>query len=275
MTPRISDTARKTVLTQKLNRYIDLNTDFGQSADRAFFVGKERSLLHYVSSVNIPCCVHDSDPAQVLKDIQTAKQNNCAVGAHIAYPDPKNFGYNPMDLTPDELYAWILLQLGAFMALCRAKDIDFEHVRPHGALYSQFISNEEVALTLAQAVRRFDPWMILIVPAGPMAEKVQSEVDLQLAQEVYLGKRIAAEGHLNLDRFSENLHPQGVIEQVKQLVTDSSVTSEDGKVVKINCKTMHLSPKLQGNMMIAERINALLGQPVPLTMATAGSSGWL
>jgi 5-oxoprolinase (ATP-hydrolysing) subunit A len=260
---KISDTVRKVVLSQKLNRYIDLNTDFGQTADRAFFEGKERTLLHYVSSVNIPCCVHDNEPLQALKDIKTAKLNNCAVGAHIAYPDPKHYGYQPMDLDLDELYAWVLLQLGAFAALC-----------PHGALYTEFITNEAVALTVAKAIRKYDPWMIMIVPMGPIAGKIEAELGMQIAEELYLGKRISSEGVLILDRLGDNLNPQGVIEQVKQLVTDSSVTTEDGKVIKVNCKTMHLSPKLQGNMMIAERINAMLGHPVSLSLSAAGSSGW-
>jgi 5-oxoprolinase (ATP-hydrolysing) subunit A len=272
---KISDNMRKVIISHKLTRYIDLNTDFGQSADRAFFEGKERTQLHYVSSVNIPCGVHDGDPAQILKDIGFAKANNCAIGGHIAYPDPKHFGYKAMDISSEELHAWVLMQLGAFSALCRANNIDIEHVRPHGALYSEMIENEEVALTVAKAVKQYDPWLILIMPTGPVAAKVQSQVEIQVAEEVYLGKRFSSEGVLILDRFSENLHPQGVIEQVKQLITDSSVTTEDGKVVKVRCNTMHLSPKLQGNMMIAERVNAMLGQPVPLSLTAAGSSGWL
>ncbi len=272
---RVSDTVRKVFLSQKLNRYIDLNTDYGQTADRPFFMGKERTLLHYVSSVNIPCCVHDGDPAQVLKDIATAKLNNCTVGAHIAYPDPKHYGYQPMDISQEELHAWILLQLGTFYGLCKANQIDFSHVRPHGALYSAFIDNEEVAMTVARAVHTFDPWTILVAPMSSVTHRVQSEIGLQVAEELYLGKRLSPEGGLLLDRFNENLPAQAVIEQVKQLVTDGSVTTEDGKVMKVNCKTMHLSPKLQGNMMIAERINALLGQPVSLALSSAGSSGWL
>ncbi len=271
---KISETVRKVVLSQKLNRYIDLNTDFGQSADRSFFEGKERSLLHYVSSVNIPCCVHDGDPAQVIKDIQMAKLNNCAIGAHIAYPDPKHFGYEPMEISNDELYAWILLQLGAFSSLCKSNKIDFDHVRPHGALYAKFITDENVAYTVAKAIHDFDPWMILIAPVSPITTRVQERLEMQIAEELYLGKKVSSEGVLLLDRFQDNLHPQGVIEQVKQLVSDSSVTTIDGKTIKVNCKTMHLSPKLQGNMMIAERINAMLGQPVSLALSAAGSSGW-
>jgi len=271
---RPQDFPRRQAPPKKANPYLDLNTDYGQTADRSFFEGKERTLLHYVSSVNIPCCVHDGDPAQVLRDIETAKKNNCIVGAHIAYPDPKHDGYEPMDLSDEELSAWIVLQLGAFSALCRANDIDFEHVRPHGALYTQFLQNEAVAITVAKAIKRFDPWMMLIAPFGPVTQKVQETVGIQIAEEVYLGKRVSADGVLLLDRFHENLHPQGVIEQVKQLVMESAMTTEDGKVVKVSCKTMHLSPKLQGNMMIAERISAMLGEVTPLPMLAAGNSGW-
>lgn len=271
---RMSDTVRRAVQAQKPPRQIDLNTDFGQTADRAFFTGKEKSLLHYVSSVNIPCCVHDSDPLQVMNDILEAKRNNCAVGAHIAYPDPKHYGYKAVELSDEELEAWILLQLGTFSSLCRANGADFDHVRPHGALYAAMLENETTARTVAKAVHRFDPWITLISPLSPYAERLQEEVGLQIAQEVYLGKRVSPEGYLLLDRFNETMHPQGVIEQVKQLQTDSSLTTADGKVVKVNCKTMHLSPKLQGNMMIGERINAMLGRPVSLALLAAGNSGW-
>jgi len=275
MQPRGPEFPRRQAPPKKANPYLDLNTDFGQTADRSFFEGKERTLLHYVSSVNIPCCVHDSDPVQVMRDIDTAKKNNCLVGAHIAYPDPQHYGYEAMELSEDDLTAWILLQLGAFSALCRANDIDFEHVRPHGALYIQFLQNEAVAITVAKAIKKFDPWMMLVAPFGPVTQKVQEAVDIQIAEEVYLGKRVNADGMLLIDRFNDNLHPQGVIEQVKQLVMDSAVTTEDGKVIKVSCKTIHLSPKLQGNMMIAERISAMLGQLTPLPLLAAGSSGWV
>lgn len=266
---------RRVAPPSKPKRLFDLNTDFGQTADRAFFEGKERSLLHFASSVNIPCCVHDSDPAQVLKDIQVAKQNNCAIGAHFAYPDPKHYGYEAIPIDMDELYAWVLLQLGAFSALCKAQGFDFDHVRPHGALYSQCLQNREIAFTVGRAVKQFDPWTILVLPHGAMAKQVETEVGLQVAEEVYLGKRVSSEGVLIPERFNENLPPQGVIEQARQLIMQGTLTSDDGQTVKVTAKTMHLSPKLQGNMMVAERVNAMLGEVTSLAIAAAGNSGWL
>jgi UPF0271 protein len=272
---RLMDTGRKTVLSQALKRYLDVNTDYGQTSDRAFFEGKERTLLHYASSVNIPCCVHDNDPAQALRDIQVAKAANCSIGGHIAYPDPVHYGYEAMTLSEDELYAWILLQLGAFSALCRAGHVEMAHVRPHGALYAQFITNLEVAMTVGRAVKQFDPWLVLVLPVSPISRTVQSELNIQVAEEVYLGKRVNAEGVLAMDRFEESISPQGGLDQVRQIIATSSVATDEGKTVKVPCKTLHVSSKLPGSMMIAERVNAMLGQPVALPLLPAGSSGWL
>jgi 5-oxoprolinase (ATP-hydrolysing) subunit A len=257
-------------------KIIDLNTDFGQSTDRNLFEGKEKTLLNYVSSVNIPCCVHDGEPAQAMQDIQRAKQNQCAVGAHIAYPDPKHFGYQAMDISAEELRAWIILQLGSFGAFCKVNKTEFEHVRPHGALYTAFINNPEVAGIVAQAVQDYSEWLILIAPVSPISEALQATLSIQIHPELYLGKRVNGTGAIDLDKAQENLNPQATIEQVRQFLNESSVTSVDGQVVKLpHVKTLHLSPKLQGNMLIAERLQGLNFKFTPPSLTVAGAAGWL
>ncbi|MBY0403086.1 MAG: LamB/YcsF family protein, partial [Cyanobacteria bacterium] len=124
--PKTYEIAKKVILNPRLKRYIDVNTDFAQQPDKKFFEGEKNQLLTYVSSVNMPCCVHDGDPKQIMDDIIVAKSFNCAVGAHIAYPDPVNLGYKEMNLSPEELVAWIHVQMGAFRALCLANGIDVE-----------------------------------------------------------------------------------------------------------------------------------------------------
>ena len=275
MPPRPQDQQRRQPPPKKPLKQLDLNTDYGQSDDRSYFDRKERTLLHFVSSANIPCCVHDGDPKLILEDIKKAHLSNCAVGAHIGYPDPQHYGYQPLDLDEDELIAWVLIQLGAFYAMCRANRIEFGHVRPHGALYSQFVTDPKIATTVAKAIKQFDPWMQLIAPMGDVAEQVQADTNLQIAQELYLGKRLNAQGGLDLERFSETLHPQSVFEQVRQLIFDGCITTEDGKTKKVNCSTMHISPKLQGSLVLAERIHTLLNSPTAVTLTTAGNAGWL
>lgn len=273
--PKFADTARKVLLTHKLKRYIDVNTDYGQSPEKSLFSDEENSLLAYVSSVNIPCCVHDGDPLEVLGYIAKAKLFNCAVGAHIAYPDPVNLGYKEMNISHEELAAWINVQIGAFRALAQVHGLEIEHVRPHGALYGKMINDFETARVVAETLYKINPWTILVGPAGPVLEQVKEKVGIRIAPEMYLGKRYSSEGTLLGARFHENLTPQGVLEQAKQLITDSSITTQDGKTVKVNFNTLHISPKLEVALDVAEKLNTVLGQPVPLAMAAVGASGWV
>ncbi len=273
--PKTADLARKLVLSNQLKHYVDLNSDFGQTRDRAFFESTQYELLNYTSSVHIPCGVHDGDPKEILGYIAKAKTFNCSVGAHIGYPDPAHHGYQPMDISKEDLRAWILVQLGAFQALLKENNLEVQHVRPHGALYASFIDDLETATCVAETLHAFSPWVILVAPSGPVLKQVCERVPIQVAPEVYLGKRYSIEGCLLKDSLKENLSPQTVLEQARQLIDDSSLTTADGQTVKLDFKTLHLSPALEGSVGLAEKIVQMLGQPVALPLVDAGASGWL
>jgi UPF0271 protein len=273
--PKTPDTAKKVILTEKLKRYIDLNTDYGQTGEAAYFADPDNNLLTYASSVNIPCCVHDGDPLQMMEHIAQAKQFNCAIGAHIAYPDPVNLGYKEMTLSDEELAAWIHVQIGAFRSLTQAVGLDIEHVRPHGALYGKLINDPHTARVVAETLYKMNPWLILVGPFGPVLEEVHQKVGIRVAPEVYLGKRYNAEGTLIRHRFHENLTPQGVLDQAKQLISESALTTQDGKTLKVKFSSLHISPKLNSSIEIAEKLNAILGQAVSLPIAAVGASGWV
>lgn len=274
--PKPADLARKVILNQKLKRYIDINTDFGQNQDRAFFDAPEESnLLNIVTSVNIPCCVHDGDPVQIIKDIAKAKTYNCAIGAHIAYPDPVNYGYKEMKISDEELAAWIRVQLGSFKALCQANGLDIEHVRPHGALYGKLMTDKRVARAVAETLYSIDPWLILIGPAGAILNELKDTVGNRIAPEIYLGKRYAPDGNIVGNRFHENLSPQGIYDQVKQVLNQNSVVAVDGKQVQLDCSTFHVSPRLPNAVEVTDRVSQMMGQAVPLSVGAVGTSGWL
>ena len=273
--PKTIDLAKKVLLSHKVKRFIDLNTDLGQSRDLAFFKKTNYELLNHVTSVSIPCAVHDGEPLDLLEAIRQAKRFNCAVGAHIGYPDPARNGYEAMSISEEALTAWIFLQMGAFQGLLRSEGLDIEHVRPHGALYTAFLNNPEVALTVAKALHKINPWMVLMGPAGPILDQIEKEVGLRTAPEIYLGKRYDSEGKLSMNRLHEFLSPQAVMDQARQLIQQSSLTAEDGKSVPVKLKTIHISPVLPQNVDVAERLGQMLVQPVSLPLADIGASGWL
>lgn len=273
--PKTVDLAKKVLLNNKVKRFVDLNTDLGQSRDSAFFNKTGYELLNAVTSVNIPCAVHDGDPREILESIRQAKRFNCTIGAHIGYPDPARFGYEPMQLSEEDLTAWIYVQMGAFQAMVRSEGLDIEHIRPHGALYSAFVNDPKVAITVAKALHKMNNWFVLVGPAGPVLEQVEKEVGIRTAPEIYLGKRYTSDGKLSLNRVQEFLPPQGVMDQARQLIGQSALTTDDGKTVPVKFKTLHISPVLPQCQEVADRVGQLLIQPVSLSLADIGASGWL
>jgi UPF0271 protein len=269
------DLAKKILVNNKVKNFVDLNTDLGQSRDQAYFAKTNYELLNFVSSVSIPCAVHDGDPKELLEAIRQAKRYNCSIGAHIGYPDPARYGYEPMQLSEEDLTAWIYVQVGAFQALLRSEAMDIVHIRPHGALYRAFINEPEVALTVARVLHKINSWFLLIGPAGPLLERVEKETGLRTAPEIYLGKRYTGEGQLSTNRMQEFLPPQGVMDQARQLIHNHALTAEDGKTVSVKYKTLHISPCLPQAADAAERIGQMLIQPVALPLTDIGASGWL
>ena len=268
---------RQPQISQKAKPVFDLNTDFAQVEDSQLFHDLENSLFPIVTSLNIPCCVHEGNPKEILEAICLARKHQKVVGAHIAYPDPRNRGYQSLQISPDELRAWILVQLGALKALCQAVPMDLLHVRPHGALYADMAKDPGIAKIVIQTIKQFDPWMILIMPICDHAEKLEKEIGLQIHQELYIGKRFATSGVQMLDRtsISANLPPQGALEQVRRLIQRGQVTAEDGRTFNVNCKTLHISPKFPDSVFLAKQITQLLQNPAAVTLNAAEQSGWL
>lgn len=276
--PKLSDLSRKSIYPAQLKRYVDLNADFGQSRDKGYFERTEYQLLNFISSVNIPCCVHDGDPKEIIDAIAKAQTFHCAIGAHIGYPDPENSGYQTMDMPLDELAAWIHVQMGTFLALAKINHAQVDHVRPHGALYHAFINNKEVALCVAQEIKKINPWLILMGPAGSILNEVSAKTGLRVSPEIYIGKKYNAHGELDEITFKEtgsSLPPQGVFEQGRQLIQQSTLTISSGKQVEVNYRSLHISTLLDQPHQLAERFCNLLGQPVAVNLTDLGTSGWL
>ena len=114
---------------------IDLNCDLGESFGN-YKIGLDEEVIKYVSSANIACGFHASDPLVMQKTVLLAKNNGVAVGAHPGFPDLVGFGRRNMNVSPAELKAMVIYQLGALDAFCRANKIRMQHVKPHGAMYN-------------------------------------------------------------------------------------------------------------------------------------------
>ncbi|GIV91214.1 MAG: hypothetical protein KatS3mg055_3732 [Chloroflexus sp.] len=96
---------------------IDLNCDCGESYG-AFQIGDDEGILPFVSSANIACGGHAGDPIVMRHTVRRCRELGVAVGAHPSYPDLHGFGRRVLPMSPAEIEAWVLAQIGALAADC-------------------------------------------------------------------------------------------------------------------------------------------------------------
>ena len=139
--------------------YVDLNSDLGESFGN-YTIGMDEEILQYVSSANVACGWHAGDPMVMDKTIALAKKYGTAVGAHPGFPDLIGFGRRNMVVTPEEAKAYMLYQLGALDAFCKAYGERMVHVKPHGALYNMAAKDKALATAICEAIKEYDDSLI-------------------------------------------------------------------------------------------------------------------
>ena len=176
-------------------RTIDINSDLGEFSDAAH-LESDRQVLTRVTSANIACGFHASDPLTMMKSVRMARDAGAAIGAHPGYPDREGFGRREMKMSPDEVRAMVLYQIGALQTICRAEGTKLHHVKPHGALYNMAAKDEALALAIAEAIARTDEKLILVGLSGSLMEMAAKAKGLRFAAEVFADRAYEDDGTL-------------------------------------------------------------------------------
>ena len=123
---------------------MDLNSDLGEGFGQ-WQLGDDAALLGVVTSANVACGFHASDPSIMQRVCARAAETGVAVGAQVGYRDLAGFGRRFIDVEPSELTADVLYQIGALEAFARVAGSRVRYVKPHGALYNAIVTHEEQA----------------------------------------------------------------------------------------------------------------------------------
>ena len=174
---------------------IDLNSDLGESFGR-YTLGNDAGVLERVSSANIACGFHAGDPVVMQKTVGLCRAAGVRVGAHPGFPDLMGFGRRNMNLSFDEAKAYVLCQLGALDAFCRAQGVRMQHVKPHGALYNMAAKDEGLSRAICEAVRDYDRELIVLGLANSALVKTARELGLRAASEVFADRAYEPDGSL-------------------------------------------------------------------------------
>jgi UPF0271 protein len=251
-----------------MNR-IDLNTDLGESFG-PWRMGDDAGVMPWITSANVACGFHAGDPVIMRATVALCMKHGVAVGAHTSLPDLQGFGRREMRISPDEVYAQTLYQLGALHAFVRAAGTHLHHVKPHGALYNMAARDHGLADAIAQVVADFDSALILVGLAGSALIGAGRNKGLSVQSEGFCDRRYRADGSL-----TPRSEPGAVLEdidaavaQAVSIATHGEAVAGDGTKVSMQADTLCVHGDRINAAAFAERLrHALEGAGVSIAAA--------
>ena len=213
-----------------------------------------------MSSANIACGYHAGDPGTMHRTVRLAIEKGVAVGAHPSLPDLQGFGRRRMNVSAAETYDMVLYQIGALAGFATACGGQLAHVTPHGALYHMAAKDGKLARAIAQAVKDFDPRLVLFGRAGSELVRAGEQAGLKTASEVFADRTYQSDGSLTpREQPDAMIHDvQTAIAQVRRMVGEGRVRSQQGSDVAVKADTLCIHGDEPDAVEFAKRIRQAL-----------------
>ena len=238
---------------------VDLNSDLGESFGR-YTLGMDDKIIPLITSANVACGYHASDPVVMEKTIALAKEAGIRVGAHPGFPDLMGFGRRNMNVSPAEAKAYTLYQLGALDGFCRAAGVKLQHVKPHGAFYNMAAKDYKLSVAICEAIKNFDKDLIVLALSGGELAKAAKDMGLRTALEVFADRGYEEDGTL-VDRRKEGAmitDEQEAIDRVIRMVKEKKVTAVTGRDISIQADSVCVHGDGVKALAFVEKIRAAL-----------------
>lgn len=218
---------------------VDLNCDMGESFG-AYQLGNDQEILSYITSANVACGFHAGDPATMRKTVRMAVEAGVAIGAHPGFADLIGFGRRNMEISPEEVYDLVVYQIGALQAFVRAEGGVMHHVKPHGALYNMAATRPALAESIALAIYKVNPELVLYGLAGSELTRAGEKIGLATAHEVFADRTYQQDGTLT-PRSQPNAmitDQQQSLQQVIRMVSEGLVLTQQGVDIPIQADSI-------------------------------------
>lgn len=240
---------------------IDLNCDMGESYG-VYTLGYDEEAMPYVTSINVACGFHASDPSNMLKTVKLAKKYGIAIGAHPAFPDLVGFGRRYMAASADEIKADVMYQIGALWALCKSEGVTLQHVKVHGALYNAAEKDITVGIAIAQAIKAVDENLYMVCLGKSIMVQAAQTVGIKYVEEAFADRAYTQKGTLvPRKEAGAVIHDvKEVAARVLSMVKSNTITSIDGSIVSINAQTVCVHGDTPGAITMIKAIREILDQ---------------
>ena len=207
---------------------VDLNADLGESYGR-WSLGDDDAMLELITSANVACGFHAGDPTTLRSTCRTAIKQGVVIGAQVGYPDLAGFGRRFIDMSPADLAAAVIYQLGALDGLARAEGGRVRYVKPHGALYNTIVDHEAQATAVVEAVVAYDPELPILGLPGSALLRITDAYGLRPVTEYFIDRNYTPDG-----RLVDRRQPDAMITDT-QTATDRAVLAVEQEVAESMC----------------------------------------
>lgn len=238
---------------------VDLNSDLGEGFG-AWTLGDDDAMLELVTSANIACGFHAGDPTTLLATCESAAARGVRIGAQVGYRDLAGFGRRFIDVSPKDLTADVIYQIGALDGLARVAGSRVTYVKPHGALYNAIVHHRRQARAVVAAVVAYDSSLpVLGLPGSVFLEEAR-EAGLDVVAEAFADRAYTAEGTLvpRTESGAVLQDPTLVAERVRRMVVDGELDAVDGSTLKVAAASVCVHGDSPAAVDMAVAIRALL-----------------
>lgn len=234
---------------------VDLNTDTGEAFGR-WKICDDEALLPYVSSANVACGTHAGDPLVMESITAACARHGVGMGAHPGFPDLQGFGRREMRMSPAEIEAFMMYQIGALRVFAEYHGQPLTHVKPHGSLYNMASVDESIAMAVARGVARSmrkGETLVLVGLANSLMIDAAKRIGIPVASEGFCDRGYTSDGNLAKRGTPGALisEPSEVAKRAVQMVTQGKVTSMDGTHVPLKVDTICIHSDTPGALDIA------------------------
>ena len=238
---------------------IDLNSDVGEGFG-IWSLGDDEALLEVVTSANVACGFHASDPDIMRRVCAKAVERGVVIGAQVSYRDLAGFGRRSIDVPPATLVNDVIYQIGALDAFARVAGDRVRYLKPHGALYNRIVHDETQAAAVVDAVRAYDPSLPVLGLPGSAWLRLAAEAGLTTVTEAF-----ADRGYNPQATLVPRSQPGALItdddaaaDRVVRMVTEGVVRAVDGSDVAVAARSVCVHGDSPNAVSMARRIRAAI-----------------
>ncbi|WP_224814155.1 LamB/YcsF family protein [Hasllibacter sp. MH4015] len=236
---------------------VDLNADMGEGFG-PWPMGADAALLNVISSANIACGFHASDPDVMATTMERAVAGEVGIGAHPGLPDLQGFGRRRMEISHSSATNLVRYQLGAAQAMAAAAGGAVRHLKLHGALANMAAEDEALATACYEGALSVNPDIIVMVLAGTRQEAAARKLGCRVASEIFADRAYNDDCTL-VDRRLPGavLHDADVVAaRILAMLEAGAIIAETGARIPTRIDTICLHGDTQGAVDLAVALRA-------------------